>query len=317
MTTQTRDLQTVLEKVRAFEGYYALSQHPGGWAGEDAGIDPAEIAALLEAGLVRRVRDDHGRLVDVGADEDCTGYRLTSAGVTTSINATFLDPTEPIPVSVPDDLFDSIVGYEDVKELLLAALRIDKPVHVLLVGPPALAKSLFLWDIERVFGARALWLLGSATSQAGMWDLVAEQQPDVLLLDEFEKIKGVDQAALLSLMEGGRLVRAKVGRGLNLKLECRVFAAANGTRGLSPEILSRFARRELRPYSQAEFLEVVTTVLVQREGVDGAVAAEIAASLVGRTQDVRDAIKVARLSQQMDPKRAIELLGLACVLRGS
>jgi hypothetical protein len=174
-----------------------------------------------------------------------------------------------------------------------------------------LAKSLFLWDIERVFGARALWLLGSATSQAGMWDLVAEHQPDVLLLDEFEKIKGVDQAALLSLMEGGRLVRAKVGRGLNLNLECRVFAAANTMRGLTPEILSRFARRELRPYSQAEFQEVVTSVMVKREGVDATVAAEIAASLAGRTQDVRDAIRVARLSQQMDPRRAIELLGVA------
>jgi Holliday junction DNA helicase RuvB len=309
--TINKDLQSVLEKARAFEKYYALSQYPGGWASEDVGIDPTEIAALVEAGLVRRVRDDHGRLVDVEPGEDGTGYRLTTGEISTNIRAAFLDLPEPIPVSVPDDLFDSIVGYEDVKELLLAALRIDKPVHVLLVGPPALAKSLFLWDIERVFGPRALWLLGSATSQAGMWDLVADQQPDVLLLDEFEKIKGVDQAALLSLMEGGRLVRAKVGRGLNLNLECRVFAAANTTRGLTPEILSRFARRELRPYSQAEFQDVVTSVLVQREGVDVAVAAEIAARLVGRTQDVRDAIRAARLSQQMDPQRAIELLGVA------
>ena len=313
MTIKPKDLQAILEKARAFEKYYALSQYPGGWASEDVGIDPSEIAALVEAGMVRRVRDDHGRLVDVGAGEDCTGYRLTSAGITTNIRATLMDPPAPVQVSVPDELFDSIVGFEDVKELLLAALRTDRPVHVLLVGPPALAKSLFLWDIERVFGARALWLLGSATSQAGMWDLVAEHQPDVLLLDEFEKIKGVDQAALLSLMEGGRLVRAKVGRGLNLNLECRVFAAANTTRGLTPEILSRFARRELRPYSQAEFQEVVTSVLVKREGVDAAVAAEIAASLVGRTQDVRDAIRVARLSQQMNPRRAIELLRLSSV----
>jgi Holliday junction DNA helicase RuvB len=51
--------------------------------------------------------------------------------------------------------------------------------------------------------------------------------------------------------------------------------------------------------------------MVKREGVDATVAAEIAASLAGRTQDVRDAIRVARLSQQMDPRRAIELLGVA------
>ena len=305
------DLQTELEKARAFESYYALSQFPGGWTGERVGIEPGEIAALVEAGLVRRVRDDNGRLVDVEADEECTGYRLTSLGITTNIKATFPEAGEPSPVSLPDDLFDIIVGYDDVKELLLAALSVDKPVHVLLVGPPALAKSLFLYEIERAFGARSLWLLGSAASQAGMWDLVADQQPDVLLLDEFEKIKGVDQAALLSLMEGGRLVRAKVGRRLNVTVECRVFAAANSTRSLTPEILSRFARRELRPYSQTEFQGVVTSVLVRHEGLDQDTAAQIAAALVGKTEDVRDAVRVARLSKQMDPQRAIELLDLA------
>jgi Holliday junction DNA helicase RuvB len=71
-----------------------------------------------------------------------------------------------------------------VKELLIACLLAEKPVHVLLAGPPALAKSLFLWDIERAAGERAVWLVGSATSKAGLWDVISERQPQVLLIDD-------------------------------------------------------------------------------------------------------------------------------------
>ena len=41
-------------------------------------------------------------------------------------------------------LFDSIVGFDDVKELFDMSIRAAKPVHLLLVGPPASAKSLFM-----------------------------------------------------------------------------------------------------------------------------------------------------------------------------
>jgi len=47
-------------------------------------------------------------------------------------------------VTLPNDTFEDIICHEDVKELLTAALLADKPVHVLLAVPPALAKSLFL-----------------------------------------------------------------------------------------------------------------------------------------------------------------------------
>jgi Holliday junction DNA helicase RuvB len=143
-----------------------------------------------------------------------------------------------------------------------------------------------------------------------MWDLVAERQPQILLFDEFEKMKPADQAALLSLMEGGRLVRAKVGRHLDLTVECRVFATANSVRALTPEVLSRFARRALQPYRQEEFFQVVTSVLVEREGVEEKMAEDIARHLIGHTQDVRDAVRVARIAEQVGVVRAVELLGL-------
>ena len=73
-------------------------------------------------------------------------------------------------------------------------------MHVLLAGPPALAKSLFLWDIEQVYGEQAIWLIGSATSKAGLWDLVAEHERRILLIDELDKMSAADTAALISLM---------------------------------------------------------------------------------------------------------------------
>jgi len=62
-----------------------------------------------------------------------------------------------------------------------------------------------------VCGRQALWLVGSATSKAGLWDLVVERESQILLIDELDKMSVADTTALLSLMEGGRLVCARNG----------------------------------------------------------------------------------------------------------
>jgi Holliday junction DNA helicase RuvB len=171
-----------------------------------------------------------------------------------------------------------------------------------------LAKTLFLWDIERAGGEKAIWLVGSATSKAGLWDLVAERQPQILLIDEMDKMNAADTAALLTMMEGGRLVRAKKGRELNLSNPLWVVAASNRFEMLSPELRSRFAIRQMNPYSRTEYLTVVKGVLVRRENLSSELADEIARKLDGRSQDVRDAIRVARLAPQLGVERAVSLL---------
>jgi len=211
-------------------------------------------------------------------------------------------------LTLPDDIFEDITGHDEVKELLTAVLLAEEPVHVLLAGPPALAKSLFLWDIERAGGEEAVWLVGSATSKAGLWDLVAEREPRILLIDELDKMNAADTAALLSLMEGGRLVRAKKGRTLNVTVPIKVVAATNQVAKLSLELKSRFAMRKLNPYDTAQYRTVVKGVLVRREGINPELAGEIAEKLKERSQDVRDAVRVARLSPQLGIDKAIRLL---------
>jgi len=211
-------------------------------------------------------------------------------------------------MDIAENIFGDIIGHDDVKELLRACLLAEKPVHVLLAGPPALAKSLFLWDIERAAGEKAIWLVGSATSKAGLWDIISDRQPQILLIDELDKMNAADTAALLSMMEGGRLVRVKRGRELNLHNQLTVVAASNRLITLSPELKSRFAIRTLSAYSREDFLIVVRGVLDSRENLGSKMSEEIARQLDGRTQDVRDAIRVARLAPQLGVSRAINLL---------
>ncbi len=36
-------------------------------------------------------------------------------------------------------LFDPVIGFDDIKEIFQLSLHADKPVHILLVGPPAIS----------------------------------------------------------------------------------------------------------------------------------------------------------------------------------
>jgi len=271
-----------------------------GWRSRDVGAWAGNLTKLRMEGFIE----------DVYESNSYHGYRLSqkARAILLTGEPSCAETPQSQKLEVPEDIFEDIIGHSKVKELLKACLAAEKPVHVLLTGPPALAKTLFLWDIERVGGEKAVWLVGSTISKAGLWDLVATRQPWVLLVDELDKVNAADTAALLSIMEGGRLVRAKKGRELDTKVDVRVVAATNIETRLSPELRSRFAIRRLSAYGREEFRTVVKGVLVRREEVEPEVAEEIAQRLDGRSQDVRDAVRVARLVPSVGVERAIELL---------
>ncbi len=145
-------------------------------------------------------------------------------------------------LTLPDDIFEDIIGHDEVKELLTAALLVEKPMHVLLTGPPALAKSLFLWDIER-----------AGDKQGRAMGLRSRTRARILLIDELDKMNATDTAALLSLMEGGRLVQAEKGRTLDVTVPIKVVVATNQVAKLSPELKSRFAIWKLKPYDATQY----------------------------------------------------------------
>ena len=237
----------LLAEIAKFESSHDIEKEfKIGWSWRHVRVWPATLSRLFKDGY----------LENVFRSNSYTGYRLTELGraiVSSSQQEDAAEPDTTQQLDIAENIFDDIIGHDDEKELLRACLLAEKPVHVLLAGPPALAKSLFLWDIERAAGERAIWLVGSATSKAGLWDIVADRQPQILLIDELDKMNAADTAALLSMMEGGRLVRAKRGRELNLHNQLTMVAASNRLSMLSPELKSRFAIRTLSAYSREDF----------------------------------------------------------------
>jgi MoxR-like ATPase len=98
-------------------------------------------------------------------------------------------------------IFEKIFGYEGIKRTFLRSLNSKEPVHILLVGPPGHAKTLFLKCIFEKFGQKeAFFTVGGNASKSGMIDVLFDIRPKYLLIDEIEHLKPEYQTMLLSLM---------------------------------------------------------------------------------------------------------------------
>ena len=199
---------------------------------------------------------------------------------------------------IPADLFDVIVGHEKVKRVLNLSLASPRPVHVLLVGPVATAKSLFLAELARLPGAR--FALGGTSSRAGIAEYLLVEKPRYLILDEIDKMDIKDLSVLLTLMESGLVSRLKKRMTEEEQLTCWVFAGANTVSKLPTELKSRFLVLRLPAYSDSEFREVSRTVLARRESISGPLADCIIEQVLAHSRDVRDCVKIARLATTRD-----------------
>lgn len=213
---------------------------------------------------------------------------------------------------IPPDLFSVIVGHDEKKEIILRSLQSERPVHVLLWGSVASAKTLMLEELKRLPQSR--FVLGSSLTRAGIFDVLFNERPKYLIIDELEKIeKEENLAALLSLMERGVVTETKYRRHRTIRLKTWVFASANEINRLPKELLSRFFLLRFRDYTPDEFREVAVTVLSQREGIGESLAVYIAEKILNDvgSRDVRDAIKCARLLKEKtkeDVDRVIDIM---------
>jgi Holliday junction DNA helicase RuvB len=196
----------------------------------------------------------------------------------------------------PEPLFESIVGYSDVKRLFQLSLSSEKPVHLLLVGPPASAKTLFMVECMRL--ERSYFTLGSHSTKSGMIDYLFDKRPRYLIVDEIEHMPMKDQTALLSLMETGILAETKFQKTRNTHLKTWVFATSNATDRMLTPLLSRFVVLHFKQYSFGSFREVCAHIL-GREGVTPDVATAIAEAVWTKlkSKDIRDCIKIGRLAK--------------------
>ncbi len=196
-------------------------------------------------------------------------------------------------VEIPEDIFSPIIGYDDIKFWIKKSLNSEKPVHILLIGPPASAKSMFLMEIARIHGAA--YYSGTAVTKPGIQRFLADTKPQILILDETDKMDEKDQSALFQVMESGVVTELKVGRIRTEYVPVKIYAAGNSINPLGEALRSRFLTFYTKPYTSEQFKEVVTRVLVTREGKSQEMAEYIADKLTAMSRDPRDGVQFGRL----------------------
>ena len=159
--------------------------------------------------------------------------------------------------------FEEIIGYDHIKRLFRMAFDSDSAVHILLVGPPASAKTMFLTSLMQL--KNSYFSDGANSTKAGMIDYLFTNTPRYLLVDEIDKMSPKDQTFLLNLMETGIVTEAKYGKTRTMHMQISVFATSNDSRKISAALHSRFFIVKLKTYTYEQFCEITKQVPLESQ----------------------------------------------------
>ena len=111
----------------------------------------------------------------------------------------------------------------------------SEPTHILLTGPPASAKTMFLLSLLNSL-KNTYFIDGGNATKAGIIDYLLANHPQYLLIDEIDKMSRQNQTFLLNLMETGILSETKYR--ITVKMQMRVQFVFQGDIKLAPEEFS-------------------------------------------------------------------------------
>ncbi|HJT47951.1 MAG TPA: AAA family ATPase [Nitrososphaeraceae archaeon] len=216
----------------------------------------------------------------------------------------------PEPLSVREralKIFSKIEGLDDIKEMLLRALESPERAHTLLVGPPASCKTLFMLQIEKFLGSKVYFAEGASSTKAGIQKFVSENQDkEIIIIDEIDKMPIKDQEGLLTMMERGSFTSTKVRNRRTVKADMVIFATSNSTERLSKPLLSRFTVFEIPEYTYPEF-EAISVRIIKKLHQNTII--HIASSFWKTgSRDIRDVLKIAKLCNAKDTEEDINRL---------
>ena len=236
----------VEEEGRAKNQYYL------GWEWHEIPVPAQKLRVLVEEGIIKVAYRSRSATMYLVENRELAREVLTQVG----------EDAAEAAGEIPEDLLDTIVGHEEVKHWVNKSLASPTPVHILLVGPPATAKSMFLEALGSLPGSQ--YALGGSSSRAGIADFLLNFRPRYLIIDELDKMKAEDFSVLLSLMQSGVVARLKKGMRDVETMTTWVFAGCNRRDRLPPELISRFVEFQFTPYTKEEFLEVAVAVVTGR-----------------------------------------------------
>lgn len=195
-----------------------------------------------------------------------------------------------------DKLFSVIYGCDDTKRLFRMALESDHICSILLTGPPASAKTLFLQSLMKL--KDSYFIDCSNATKSGLIDYIFEQKPKYLLLDELDKLSRKDQTFLLNLMETGIVAEAKYKKTRRMEISTSVFATSNNIESIIAPLQSRFFIVRLESYTYEQFHGITVRLLTSNHyNVDEEIAKATAEAVWNTSKNIRDSIKIARMAK--------------------
>jgi len=259
---------------------------------------------------VKRLQDE-GYIYIASRNGGFTKYKLTEKGRNVVWAESMERQFEAVSVSDIMEALELVVGFDDIKQTLAEAISSRRRINFMLEGPPACAKSIILEGI-RMAVPTAYQAFGSRTSAAGWRDALFELHPNVLLLDEADKMRHDVYSVLLGLMESGEILETKSGKTRGVVLETTVIAACNSSKKMSPEFLSRFAFHPHFPeYSRSEFIDVTVGMLTRAEGCPNDIAKVIGTKVydmgLGDVRKARGVWQLMREPTEAEVERVIRM----------
>jgi replication-associated recombination protein RarA len=197
--------------------------------------------------------------------------------------------------------FDNIQGYDDIKNIVRRALSSEENYNLLLCGPPANAKTLFLHGILE--WRNGVYFDGSNTTNRILC-VLDEERPKIICIDELDKMGKSFQNQLLNFMESGLIKVDQQKRRYDFVIKgAKVFATANDTNRLSKPLQSRFRKLFLPKYSRQQFEEVAVKVLPR---ISENLARYIGLTVYSNGGDIRDVLSVGKLIRKSDGPPEVE-----------
>jgi Holliday junction DNA helicase RuvB len=203
------------------------------------------------------------------------------------------------PVIREDKLFADVYGCEDIKRLIGMALDSRDTSSVLLTGPPASAKTLFLRCLMKLKDSH--FIDCSSASKSGIVNYVFKNKPKYLLLDELDKLSSKDQTFLLNLTETGIVSETKYNKTRKMEIKTFVFATSNKVEKIIQPLQSRFFIVKLQGYTYEQFYEITTRLLESSQyNVDEGIAKAAVEAVWNTSKNIRDAIKISKMARSVE-----------------
>lgn len=201
-----------------------------------------------------------------------------------------------------NDIFTSIEGHEDLKEVLNLSLLSGDPLSICICGDPGTGKTSMIKLIYEN-SKNAVWIDGSRTmnTSAGIREfLFVNKNKKIICVDEISRMAPQNQEILLNLLEGGTITDIKATYGhRHAKFEgLKLYASANNPEKLIDPLRSRLDMYQLPPITFEQFRRIGFKVHEDFADKDLLLSAIEGVWHILKSRDIRDLNKIMKYAVQ-------------------